>query len=273
MERLKNILLLLVASGFAIATHATPDTTIVLTLQKTIPGSFADFYTDGLNNTYLLTLSNQIKKLDGSYDSAAVYNDVRRYGDISWFDGTNPLKELVYYKDFTTILVLDRFLNPRNTIDLRNAGILQAKAIAASYDNNYWVFDELDNKLKKLDDNGNLLLQSADFRVLFGEGYNPTRIIDNGGLLYLYDEKNGWLIFDYYGGLKQKLPITGWKNVQVENKSLMGHDENYLYITNPTAISLQKIKPNFNVAAALKVQKRGNNFFVLTKEGLTIYSL
>jgi len=273
MERLKTILLPLVALGFAIAAHANPDTTILLSQQKNIPGSFSDFYTDGLNNTYLITQSNQIQKLDARYDSTAVYNDVRRYGDIYCFDGSNPLKELVYYKDFSTILVLDRFLNPRNTIDLRNAGILQAKAIAASYDNNYWVFDELDNKLKKLDDNGNLLLQTADFTVLFGEGYNPCQVIDNGGLLYLYDEKNGWLIFDYYGALKQKLPLAGWKNVQVENKNLMGHDDNYLYIANPATLSLQKIKPNLNLATAIKIQKRGNNFFVLTKEGLTIYSL
>jgi len=53
----------------------------------------------------------------------------------------------------------------------------------------------------------------------------------------------------------------------------MGHDDNYLYIANPATLSLQKIKPNLNLATAIKIQKRGNNFFVLTKEGLTIYSL
>jgi hypothetical protein len=71
------------------------------------------------------------------------------------------------------ILTLDRFLNIRNTIDLRKADILQAKAVAQSYDNNYWVFDELDNAIKKIDDNGNVLFKSSDFRVLFSEQYNP----------------------------------------------------------------------------------------------------
>ena len=62
--------------------------------------------------------------------------------------------------------MLDRFLNVRNTIDLRSSGILQARAVAQSYDNNYWVFDELESKIKKVDDNGKVLLESADFRMI-----------------------------------------------------------------------------------------------------------
>ena len=49
-------------------------------------------------------------------------------------------------------MVLDRFLNIRNTIDLRQSGIFQVSAVAQSYDNNIWVFDDLDSKIKKIDD-------------------------------------------------------------------------------------------------------------------------
>src|SRR2546425_4309638 len=144
--------------------NAGSDSTLHLQLKKTIPGNYTNFYTDNLGNIYFVTRSNQIKKLDQNFDSVAVFDDVRRYGDIYLLDVNNPLKILVYYKDFTTLLVIDRFLNTRNTIDLRKSGILQAKAVAQSYDNNYWVFDELDNNIKKIDDNGNILLQSPDFR-------------------------------------------------------------------------------------------------------------
>ena len=258
-----------------IRNYASPnaDTTVRLMLQKNIPGSFTDFYTDGLNNIYLIGQSNQIKKLDSNYDSSATFNDVRQYGDIYYIDVTNPLKALVFYKDFSTILVLDRFLNPRNTIDLRKAAIQQVAAVASSYDNNYWVFDELDNKIKKLDDKGNVLLESADFRVSFAEPFNPSTIIDNEGLLYLYDLKKGWLIFDYYGALKQKIQLPGWKNVQVENKNLLGNNDTYLFVSYPAALNIEKIKLNINITSTIKIQKRGNKFFVLTKEGLSIYTL
>ncbi len=249
------------------------DTTINLLAQKTIPGSYTNFYTDNLNNIYLVSTDNQVKKLDDKYDSAGVFNDVRRYGDIYSMDVSNPLKIIVFYKDFTTILVLDRFFNTLNTIDLRKYGILQVKAVAQSYDNNYWIFDELDNKIKKLDDNGNVLLETADFRVLFSEQYEPTRIIDNDGSLYLYDTNNGWLIFDYYGALKQRVQVNGWKNVQVADKNLFGHDDRFLYFSNPRALNIQQVKTNINLASVIKMQKLGNKFFVLTKDGLSIYTL
>ena len=106
----------------------------------------------------MLNADNQIKKINDKGDSVAVANALKRFGDIYSMDVSNSLKIVVYYKDFTTIVVLDRFLKNINTIDLRKYGILQAQAVAVSYDNNYWVFDEVENKLKKIDDNGNTLI-------------------------------------------------------------------------------------------------------------------
>src|SRR5438045_6338017 len=189
--------------------HAGNDTTLHLINQKTITGNYTNFYTDNFANVFLVSQNNQVKKLNHDLDSIGVFNDVRRYGNIYSLDVSNPLKILVYYKDFTTILTLDRFLNIRNTIDLRNSNILQAKAVAQSYDNNYWVFDELDNAIKKIDDNGNVLLKSADFRVVFSEQYSPSAMIDQNNQLYLYDESKGWLVFDYYGTFKKRVEIPG----------------------------------------------------------------
>jgi len=273
MGRIKKILFIPVLLLQALLTFAAPDTTIQLKLTATVPGNYASFYADNLNNLYLVNQNNQVKKLDDKYDSSAVFNDVRRYGDIYLLDVSNPLKIIVYYKDFNTLVILDRFLNTRNTVDLRNSGILQAKAVAQSYDNNYWVFDELDNKIKKIDDNGNVLLESADFRVLFNEQYDPTQIIDNDGLLYLYDAKNGWLVFDYYGGYKQRVQVAGWKDVQVNGKNLQGHDDTYLYFANPAMLNIQQVKTNVNLQPVIKLQKIANKFIVLTKQGLSIYTL
>ncbi|HWB24966.1 MAG TPA: hypothetical protein VG738_05780 [Chitinophagaceae bacterium] len=273
MGRLKKILLVSATLLSSIVTLAATDTTLQLTQVKTINGDYASFYVDNLNNIYLVNHNNQVKKLDNNYDSVAVFNDTRRYGDIYSLDVSNPLKIIVYYRDFNTILILDRFLNVRNTIDLRKSGILQAKAVAQSYDNNYWIFDELDNKIKKIDDNGNILLESADFRVLFSEQYDPVQLIDNDGLLYLYDPKNGWLVFDYYGAFKQRVQVTGWSDVQVTGKNIMGHTGSFLYFANPKALDIQEVKTNINLQAVIKLQKAGNIFIALTKQGLSMYTL
>lgn len=249
------------------------DTVLHLQPEKIIAGSYTNFYIDNLGNIYLVTKNNQVKKLNQKLDSAGVFNDVRRYGDIYLLDVSNPLKIIVYYKDFTTIAVLDRYLNIRNTLDLRVSGILQAKAVAQSYDNNYWVFDELDNTIKKIDDNGTILLQSADFRNLFGETYSPNRIIDESGFLYLYDEKKGWLLFDYYGAYKQHIDLAGWRDVQVSGSNLLGRDSVFLFSSVVKTFSNLKMLPGININSSVKIQRHLNKIFVLEKDGLHVYQI
>ncbi len=247
------------------------DSTVNLKLVTSIPGSFADFSVDNLGNIYLLTTSNQIKKLNEKFDSVGIFNDVKRYGNIYTIDASNPLKVLVYYKDFLTVVVLDRFLNIRNTIDLRKQNIVQARAVTQSYDNNIWVFDELDAKIKKLDETGKLLMESADFRMLFDEVPNPHKLIDTDGLLYLYNAKYGFTVFDYYGALKSNYALTGWRDVQVQNGYLTGCDSNYLYKSKPQTLSFEKFKVNINLSNAIKVYNSTGFLYVLNKQGLDIY--
>src|SRR5688572_4234459 len=134
----------------------------VFTEVKTVEGEYIDFSIDNLGNYYLLTKNNQLKKLNANGDSMGVFNDVRRYGKLYSIDATNPLKVLLYYKSFATVVVLDRFLNSVNTIDLRKQDIFQAKAIAQSYDNNIWVYDEQVSKLKKVGEDGKVLSETVD---------------------------------------------------------------------------------------------------------------
>lgn len=259
---------------FVTAAFASGDSTFRLTLQKTIPGNYTNFYTDNLGDIFLVSKTNQIKKLNAYLDSVGVFNDVRRYGNIYSLDVSNPLKLIVYYKDFTTILVLDRFLNVRNTIDLRKYGILQAKAVALSYDNNYWIFDELDNTIKKIDDNGNVLLQSSDFRILFQEQYAPSYIIDSNGQLYLYDEKKGWLVFDYYGTYKQNIGAPNRTDVQMAGNQLISRDSAQFYYYNPKTFNEIKITaPQIAFPETIKVQQTLSKIFVLQKDGLSVYTI
>ncbi|HLG38251.1 MAG TPA: hypothetical protein VI461_01240, partial [Chitinophagaceae bacterium] len=101
-------------------------------LIKTIKGDIAAFTVDNLDNIYLLSSTNQVKKLTANGDSVAIFNDVKKFGQATLIDVSNPLKVLLYYKDFATIVVLDRLLNVRNTIDLRKQNILQVRAIGQS---------------------------------------------------------------------------------------------------------------------------------------------
>lgn len=199
------------------------------TLLRTIKGDIVSFSVDNLDNIYILNSRNQVKKLNANGDSVAVYNDVRKFGNASLLDASNPLKVLLYYRDFATIVALDRLMNARNTIDLRKQNILQAKAIGLSFDNKIWVYDQVENKLKKIDEDGKPLLETPDFRLLLGQAVDPVKIFDENQNVYLYDPAKGVYVFDYFGALKNNIMIFGWQNFKVAGKYIFGSKKDTLY--------------------------------------------
>lgn len=242
----------------------------VLTL--TIAQDIVDFSVDNLGNIYIINGDNQLKKLSPRGDSLAVFNDIRRFGKIGSIDVTNPLKILVYYRDFATVIELDRFLNIINTIDLRIQNILEAKAVALAYDNNVWVFDELDARLKRVADDGSLVDQSTDFRQLFDTVPEPASVLDRGGLVYLYDTARGVYIFDHYGTLKTHLGLSGWKDFDVIGKNMLGRDDKKFYRYQQATLDLQEepILPAYQGASHIRITP--TIIYVLKKTGLEVYS-
>jgi hypothetical protein len=224
MQKLFVIILLLANAGIS---RAQADTSF--RLIKILHGDFTELSVDNLDNIYVLNSHNQVKKYNASGDSVAVYNDVRKFGQASLIDVSNPLKVLLYYRDFATVAMLDRFLNAVNVVDLRKQKILEAHAIGQSYDNNIWVYDEMENKLKKIDENGKLVQETADFRLMLGQAISPAKIFDENKYVYLYDSLKGVYVFDYFGALKNGILIQHWQNLKVAGNYIFGSKADTLY--------------------------------------------
>jgi hypothetical protein len=223
----KRFIIILTCFVFSGACYAQADTTF--SLIRTMRGDIVDFTVDNLDNIYVLTSRNQVKKFDAKGDSVAIYNDVKKYGQATLIDVSNPLKILLYYRDFATVVMLDRFLNAVNHIDLRKQNIFQAKAIGQSYDNKIWLYDEVENKLKKIDEDGKLLQETPDFRLLLGAAPAPIKIFDENRYVYVYDSIYGVYVFDYFGALKNNIMIQRWQNFKVAGKYIFGSRSDTLY--------------------------------------------
>jgi hypothetical protein len=163
-------------------------------LINKIIGNFKYINIDRLNNIYVITADNHLKKINEQGDSISVFNDIIKYGPPTFLDVNNPLKPLVYYKNYSTIIVLDQFLQFSNSMNLRKKNISNVRIIAGAYDNNIWIFDEQDSKIKKLDNNLQLLIESNDLRILTGKSPSSNQLFDYNKQLYLYDKKNGFYI-------------------------------------------------------------------------------
>lgn len=256
----------LLLTVFSISSFAQNDS--VFSFLKNINGEFSYFNVDNLDNIYLVSNGNQLKKLYPNGDSVGVFNNVRKYGKLFSIDVTNPLKLLLYYQNFSTIVVLDRFLNIRNVIDLRKQNIFNVKAIASSYDNNIWIFDEGDGKLKKIDDNGQVLSETVDLRIVFDSIPSPEQIIDVDGFVHLYDPNKGFYIFDNYGALKNKIPFLNWKNVEIIGKKLYGFGNDSLHQYQPGSLNLKEYALPKNFAGAQQIKVANSKVYVLNKNGV-----
>lgn len=258
--------------AFVVQHHALAQDSIFRYI-KTISDSIRDFTVDNLDNIYLISPTDQLKKINSNGDSAAVFNDVKKYGKLTAIDVSNPLRVMLYYKGFGTVVTLDRFLNVKSSIDLRKLNLYQVSAIALAYDNNIWVFDVLENKLKKITEEVKVAFETPDFRMLFGEAIIPVSIFDRDGFVYLYDPKNGIFVFDYYGGFKKKIPVIGWKDCKVAGKAVFGITEDTLHRFQLD--NLQEL--NWEIPEILrgfrKLDFTASRLYALKPEGLDVYEL
>jgi len=239
--------------------------------QQLIPGDYQQVKIDVLGNIYLITSGSQLKKLNPYGDSLSVFNDVKKYGNPTYLDVSNPLKLLLYYQNYSTVVILDRLLTRRNAINFRKQNIFTVNAIATSYDNQIWIFDEQDFKLKKIDEEGNVLMESTDMRQLTGDAPSPQQIIDSDGLVFLYDSKKGFYIFDYYGALKTSIPFLHWEDIAIGRNVITGFSENHLHTYALKSLSLKNYPlPSFS-ENRIAITAMNNKLYILKPAGLEIY--
>ena len=265
--------MLVVAVVGVLTNNCFAQTDSIFKFQKAINYPIASFTVNNLGELYIINTNNQLKKLNEKGDSVGVFNQVTKYGKLSYVDAQNPWKTILFYENFSTIVLLDKYLNVLTNINLRKQNIFGVKTVAASYDNNIWLFDEQENKLKKIDDAGKVLAETVDFRLLFDSVPSPVQIVDRDGFVYLYDPQKGVYIFDYYGSFKNKISFHGWKNIAVIEKNLYGFDDTYLYRYGLGTLSLTQysLPVVFKNYTSLKVG--ANKIYSLKDNNLQIYSL
>lgn len=259
--------------------HAQTNDTLWLTPRDTtsaqgffIPGNFSLMDVDYLGNVYVIE-SGLLKKFNNKGDSVGVYNDVRRYGNPTFIDVSNPLKTLVFYKNYSTLVVLDGLLTQRTSINLRRQQIFKVGAVSQSYDNQIWVFDEQVYKLKKIDEAGKVLLESNDLLITTGESIKASSIYDVDGLIYIYDDEKGFFVLDRYGAYVRK--------IELKNMNSFSFSENNIFAFNEMEVKEFNLKTRLSKSYPLPAYLQKNiglkvvnpYIYVLQKEGVFVYRL
>jgi hypothetical protein len=266
-----NKIILYIIFFFSCGIVSAQDTDSLPSMSRFIGGSFVDFEVDNLGNVFVLTPDNQLKKYSASGDSLGVFNDVRRYGKVAYIDVTNPLKILLFYQEFGTIVMLDRFLNNINSLDLRQLGFYQVTCIGLAYDNNIWVYDALAGKLNKISSDGTTINQTNDIRQYMDSVPNPVLLTDQGGLVYLYDPQKGAFIFDHYGGYSKFIPLKNWRHFSVINQTMLGWNGHEFLKLGDKMFSEEKKPIPAYYLPAIKILIMPDFLYVLKSDGIHVY--
>lgn len=189
-------------------------------LNRSLPLEARFATADNLGNIYLITTQNALEKYSPEGLPLGRYS-TRRLGNASWLDVTNPLKLLVWYSDFRTVVFLDRNLTLLGELNLINAGFPEVRAVATAQDGNLWIYDESQFKLRKIGAGGEVLFESQALNIQLPERLQITCLRDNGTQLLASDPETGVLQFDAYGQFQKTLPWKGIRDFQLENNQLL----------------------------------------------------
>lgn len=240
-----------------------------------IKGEFIYMKPDLLGNIFTLAQGGQLKKYNAVFDSTGVFNEVKRFGKLHSIKSDNPLRTLLYFKSYKTILMLDRFMQVVNRIDLRKTNIFQVNAIAQSYDNKIWLFDELDARLKKLSDQGVVELETSDLRLLLGLNPTPDVIFELDKYVCMYDAANGLMLFDQLGAYRNTIPLKGWNNVHGIGEILIGILGSKLmgyHLKNLNTMELLDLT-DLTIGSENQVVVCGQRLYILGQSGIVIYNI
>jgi hypothetical protein len=183
-----------------------------------IPQSSKYVTTDKLNQIYLVTQNDELIKYNAEGKELFKFFD-RTLGEITYIDANNPFQIAVFFKDFQTVIWLDRTLNPISKINLSNFDFFQINALAVASDNNLWIYDNTTFQLKKVNNQGQILLETNELNALVNS-LNPNFLIEKNNRIYLNNPETGILVFDNFGQFLQTIPLTNLSTFQIINDEL-----------------------------------------------------
>jgi hypothetical protein len=191
-----------------------------------------DFYdADPMGNVYVAK-DNTLKKFSNKHVQAAYYNNAF-LGNIHSIDVSDPLRILIFYKDYNQIVWVDNFLSEiRSPIWLDDMGIDQVEFVCSSSQGGFWVFNSLNNQLQYFDVNLKLVHESPSLNILTGPDISPSYMIEKTRMLYLNVPGTGILVFDRFGNYSKTLPVDVPSSFQVTDRFLYYLKEGGLFSYN-----------------------------------------
>ena len=193
-------------------------------------------FTTDQTGSYYEIYANQIIKIGKNGQRQFTYSN-NILGEISSVDVSNPMKIVVFFRDFSKIVVLDNTLTEQGgVLDLNEVSLEETSLVCTSYNNGIWYYNPLKFQLTRLEHSTKNVNSSANISNILNKNIQPNFLVEFNNKLYLNDPINGVLVFDIYGTYLKTIPIFGLTTFQVKEKYLLyvnqdGQIETYDFFT------------------------------------------
>jgi hypothetical protein len=212
----------------AVKPALTEDTTPPLqTGTHMIAGTFDVFTTDELGNVY--TLRGDEMELWDKQGRSWLRNSLKTFGRIRAIDAFYSLKPMVFSAEQGMLAVLDNTLSVQGSVINLSRRFPQVVLAAMSVQNNFWLFDERELSLLRVDGQLRPLADTGRLDQLLGITPRPVAMQENDSWLYVNDPVNGILVFDLFGTYARTIPIHGATSFEVRGQEIYFFKEGGLH--------------------------------------------
>jgi hypothetical protein len=185
-------------------------------LHLVIKAKFDYFTVDNIGNMYLVNEDELLKYLPSGKFFARYSN--LKLGKISFVDATNPLKILLYYRDFQQIVYLDDQLTANaESIALEELGNEQTDLVCAGANNSFWIYNKQNNELIRFNELSKQVAATGNLKQILRTEISPNFMIERNNFLYLNSPQTGIYVFDIFGTFSKVISLRNLKNYQVND--------------------------------------------------------
>lgn len=172
------------------------------------------FAVDNIGNIYTIKDEELVKYLPtGKY--FVRYSNLK-LGNISTVDATNPLKVLLYYRDFQQIVFLDDQLTQNSeSISLEALGYEQTDQVCAGVNNSFWIYSKQNNELIRFNESSKKVASTGNLKQVLRTDLSPNFMLEYNGYLFLNCPETGIYVFDIFGAFSKIISIKNLKQFQV----------------------------------------------------------
>lgn len=223
--------------------------------------------TDGFGNIYVIN-NDEITKYNSDGISQKKFS-TKRYGKIEFVDATNPLKILVYYKDFQQLLFLDNQMTATSDmISLEKIGYEQASLVCSSTNNSFWLYEKQNNELIRFSAELQTVVKTGNLKRILDIDLKPNFIKEHNGYLYLNSPQEGILVFDIYGTFNKTIPLKGLKEFNVSNGNVVYFENGAL--KEYQSLTFNTIEKQFNDTLLKTVYWQNDKFYKVYSDSLLV---